>query len=77
MQSLHTTVLPIGTTQDLFPVEVQIRTAEMHREAEFGVAGVRSTSAQADLCFAAVSECMQLCSAADNLSNLNPAWLCR
>ena len=39
VQSLHTTVLPIGTTKDLFPVEVQIRTAQMHREAEFGVAG--------------------------------------
>ena len=39
VQSLHTTVLPIGTTQDLFPVEVQIRTSDMHREAEFGIAG--------------------------------------
>ena len=41
LQSLHTTVLPIGATMDLFPVEVQIRTSQMHREAEFGIAGAR------------------------------------
>ena len=33
-QSLHTTVL----CQDAFPVEVQVRTHEMHRLAEYGVA---------------------------------------
>ncbi len=37
-QSLHTTVLPLGA-EKLFPLEVQIRTAEMHRLAEYGIAG--------------------------------------
>lgn len=37
-QSLHTTVLPLGA-QKLFPLEVQIRTSEMHRLAEYGIAG--------------------------------------
>ena len=39
-QSLHTTVLPLGA-EKLFPLEVQIRTAEMHRLAEYGIAGLR------------------------------------
>lgn len=39
MQSLHTTVLPIGASNDLFPLEVHICTAEMHHLAEFGIAG--------------------------------------
>ena len=39
MQSLHTEVLPIGASKDLFPLEVHIRTADMHRLAEFGIAG--------------------------------------
>ncbi|KAK9867783.1 hypothetical protein WJX84_012328 [Apatococcus fuscideae] len=37
-QALHTSVLPLGTS-DLFPLEVIIRTAEMHRIAEYGIAG--------------------------------------
>ncbi len=37
-QSLHTTVLPLGA-EKLFPLEVQIRTSEMHRLAEYGIAG--------------------------------------
>ena len=39
-QSLHTTVLPLGA-QKLFPLEVQIRTSEMHRLAEYGIAGAQ------------------------------------
>ncbi|KAK9788004.1 hypothetical protein WJX73_010672 [Symbiochloris irregularis] len=38
-RSLHTNVLPIGASNDLFPLEVQIRTADMHHLAEFGIAG--------------------------------------
>ncbi|KAL3134661.1 hypothetical protein ABBQ32_007669 [Trebouxia sp. C0010 RCD-2024] len=41
-QSLHTTVLPLGTTSErkpLFPLELHIRTGEMHRLAEYGIAG--------------------------------------
>lgn len=38
LQALHTSVLPLGTS-DLFPLEVIIRTAEMHRIAEYGIAG--------------------------------------
>lgn len=37
-QSLHTTVLPLGS-QKLFPLEVQIRTEEMQRLADYGIAG--------------------------------------
>lgn len=37
-QSLHTNVLPLGS-QKLFPLEVQIRTEEMQRLAEYGIAG--------------------------------------
>ena len=42
LQSLHTTVLPLGTTSErkpLFPLELHIRTGEMHRLAEYGIAG--------------------------------------
>ena len=42
MQSLHTTVLPLNTTSKrnpLFPLELHIRTGEMHRLAEYGIAG--------------------------------------
>ena len=42
-QSLHTTVLPLGAER-LFPLEVQIRTAEMHRLAEYDIAGGCSIS---------------------------------
>ena len=38
LQSLHTTVLPLGTTEQLYPLEVHIRTDEMHRLAEYGIA---------------------------------------
>ena len=38
LQSLHTTVLPIGSSQ-LFPLEVQIRSRQMQKLAEFGIAG--------------------------------------
>ena len=41
VQSLHTTVLPLGA-EKLFPVEVQIRTFQMHRLAEYGIAGGHS-----------------------------------
>ncbi|BDA49388.1 probable GTP diphosphokinase RSH1, chloroplastic [Coccomyxa sp. Obi] len=44
-QSLHTTVLPLGA-EKLFPLEVQIRTAEMHRLAEYGIAGENWTAAK-------------------------------
>ncbi|MDA1208713.1 MAG: HD domain-containing protein [bacterium] len=38
-QSLHTTLMQLpGTTDELICVEAQIRTEDMHREAEFGVA---------------------------------------
>lgn len=43
LQSLHTTVLPLGTTSErkpLFPLELHIRTGEMHRLAEYGIAGL-------------------------------------
>jgi (p)ppGpp synthase/HD superfamily hydrolase len=36
-RALHTLVLPFGS-DDLFPLELQIRTAEMHRTAECGIA---------------------------------------
>jgi len=36
-RALHTLVLPFGS-QDLFPLELQIRTGEMHRTAECGIA---------------------------------------
>ena len=36
-RALHTLVLPFGSN-DLFPLELQIRTAEMHRQAECGIA---------------------------------------
>ena len=36
---MHTTVLPLGTTEQLFPLEVHIRTDQMHRLAEYGIAG--------------------------------------
>jgi len=36
-QALHTTVLPFGVS-GLLPLEVQIRSAEMHRRSEYGVA---------------------------------------
>ena len=49
-QSLHTTVLPLGA-EKLFPLEVQIRTAEMHRLAEYGIAGLHPP-----LCSAPVEE---------------------
>ena len=36
-RALHTLVLPFGSA-DLFPLELQIRTADMHRNAEWGIA---------------------------------------
>ena len=36
-KALHTLVLPFGSA-DLFPLELQIRTADMHRNAEWGIA---------------------------------------
>ncbi len=38
LQALHTSVLPLGASH-LFPLEVIIRTAEMHQIAEYGIAG--------------------------------------
>jgi len=37
-QSLHTTLLQPPGASSSFPMEVQIRTAQMHREAEYGIA---------------------------------------
>ena len=37
VQSLHTTVLPLGS-EPLFPLEVHIRTGAMHRLAQCGIA---------------------------------------
>lgn len=37
-QSLHTTVVPLGS-DELFPLEVHIRTGAMHRLAQYGIAG--------------------------------------
>lgn len=38
-QSLHTTVLPLGS-ESLFPLELLIRTDKMHQLAEYGIAGL-------------------------------------
>uniref|UniRef100_A0A7I4B6T2 Putative GTP diphosphokinase RSH1, chloroplastic n=1 Tax=Physcomitrium patens TaxID=3218 RepID=A0A7I4B6T2_PHYPA len=40
-QSLHTTVIPFGT-QTYFPIEIQIRTEEMDKLAEWGIAAHHS-----------------------------------
>lgn len=40
-QSLHTTVIPFGT-QTYFPLEIQIRTEEMDKLAEWGIAAYHS-----------------------------------
>lgn len=37
-RSLHTTILGIAREHNKRPVEIQIRTEEMHREAQFGIA---------------------------------------
>ncbi len=44
VQSLHTTVLPIGASR-LLRLEVQIRTAEMDRLAQYGIAGTYTVHA--------------------------------
>ena len=44
-QSLHTTVLPLGAGEP-FPLEIHIRTAEMHRLAQFGYVAEMAASQQ-------------------------------
>ena len=56
-QSLHTTVLPLGA-QKLFPLEVQIRTSEMHRLAEYGIAGDPPCSCIGRQAHIAISACI-------------------
>ena len=53
VQSLHTTVLPLGE-EKLFPVEVQIRTFQMHRLAEYGIAGGHHSIRGPTCCMAAL-----------------------
>ncbi len=55
-QSLHTTVLPLGA-EKLFPLEVQIRTAQMHRLAEYGIAGEHSSHNVALFCIVSAALC--------------------
>ena len=43
-RALHTLVLPFGSN-DLFPLELQIRTGDMHRMAECGIAADRAVMA--------------------------------
>ena len=45
-QSLHTTVLPLGS-ESLFPLELLIRTDKMHQLAEYGIAGLSAHLAPA------------------------------
>ncbi len=56
-QSLHTTVLPLGS-EHLFPLEVQIRTQDMHRLAEFGIAGACPAPASRSLARSGCAPCM-------------------
>ena len=59
LQSLHTTVLPLGSTL-LFPLEVQILTSKMQELAEFGIAGTaRATPPQPPTHPCCVAECHQ------------------
>ena len=61
-QSLHTTVLPLGA-EKLFPLEVQIRTSEMHRLAEYGIAGARSPPCTPPALERSAGASLQLCQA--------------
>lgn len=58
-QSLHTVVLPLGSRK-LFPLEVQIRTEEMQRYAEYGIAGENWVAAGKVMDFLAQAQAQQL-----------------
>ncbi len=58
-QSLHTVVLPLGSRK-LFPLEVQIRTEEMQRYAEYGIAGENWVAASKVIDFLEQAQSQQL-----------------
>lgn len=69
-QSLHTVVLPLGSRK-LFPLEVQIRTEEMQRYAEYGIAGENWVAAGKVMDFLAQAQSQQL--SGDTLDSVNGA----
>jgi hypothetical protein len=70
---LHTTVLPLGTTEQLFPLEVHIRTDQMHRLAEYGIAGENWTPPAASASSGAPSIGSSRSSSSDALPSSNGA----